>query len=136
MSSKAMILLMITHVVTDFLLQDRETAKNKSSSYKYLIPHVFLIYSGLLIWGYVSGLGFTKSFEFAALNAGLHALIDKHLWTLYKYIVVKRFPEVLNGMKFEYWEDSWFYNFIALDQLLHGVCYVLIYNLVTGGTLF
>jgi hypothetical protein len=126
-----MIGLMLTHVLTDWILQDRETAKNKSSNYRYLIPHLFIIYSGLLIWAKLSGLNFYDSAIFAAGNAILHGVIDKHLWTAYKYLVVKRFPEVKKGMPFEYWEDNWFYNFIAIDQLLHGICYVLIFNLVT-----
>lgn len=131
MSSNMMIGLMVTHVLTDWILQDRETAKNKSNNYRYLLPHLFIIHLGLCVWGLASGLNFYDSFTFAILNAILHGVIDKHLWTGYKYIVVKRFPEVRNGMPFEYWEDSWFYNFIAIDQLLHGICYVLIFNLVT-----
>lgn len=131
MSSTMMLGLMLTHVLTDWILQDRETAKNKSSNYRYLIPHLFIIYSGLLIWGYSNGLYFRNSFVFALLNVILHGIIDKYLWTIYKYLVVKRFPEVKKGMPFEYWEDNWFYNFIAIDQLLHGICYVLIFNLVT-----
>jgi hypothetical protein len=131
MSSSMMIGLMLTHVLTDWILQDRETAKNKSSNWRYLLPHLFIIYIGLLIWGYSNGLYFRNSFVFALLNVILHGIIDKYLWTIYKYAVVKRFPEVRNGMSFEYWEDNWFYNFIAIDQLLHGICYVLIFNLVT-----
>jgi len=130
MSTNAMLGLMFVHVLTDWLLQDRETAKNKSSNWRYLFPHVFIIYIGLNLWGLASGLGWKDSFLFATGNAILHAAIDKHIWTGYKYLVVKRFPEVKKGMPFEYWEDQWFYNFIAIDQLLHGVCYVLIFNIV------
>ena len=132
MTSNMMIGLMFTHVLTDWILQDRETAKNKSSNWRYLLPHLYIIYSGLLIWGYLSDLHFYDSALFAGLNILAHGVIDKYIWTGYKYMVVQRFPEVLNGMPFQYWEDNWFYNFIAIDQLLHGICYVLIYNFVTG----
>lgn len=136
MSSNLMIGLMVTHVLTDWILQDRQTAKNKSSNFGYLIPHLFIIHTGLLIWAKCSGLNFYDSFTFAFLNAILHGIIDKNLIKVYKYLVVKRFPEVMKGMTFEYWEDKMFYDYIAIDQLLHGICYVLTYKLVTGWYLY
>jgi hypothetical protein len=128
MNSTMMIGLMFTHVLTDWILQDRETAKNKSSNNRYLFPHLFIIHCGLLIWAKLSGLNFYDSFTFAFLNTILHGIIDKNLIKVYKYLVVKRFPEVLKGMPFEYWEDKMFYDYIAIDQLLHGICYVLIWR--------
>lgn len=129
MTALQMITLMLAHGIFDWLLQDRETAKRKSSSFKFLLGHLFLIYNGLLLWGGLFGsLGFYNSLTFALFNTVLHGIIDWNLWKLYKLSVVRRFKDADNS--FQYWEDSWFYNFIALDQLLHGICYIGLYALI------
>ena|SRR6478735_6599840 len=129
MTSTMIISLMITHGIFDWLLQDRETAKNKSSKFKFLAGHLFIIYFGLLLWGLLFGkLYFHDSFLFALSNTILHGIIDWNIWKLYKYLAIKRYPDI--DQNFPYWEDSWFYNFIMLDQLLHGVCYIVIYDLL------
>ena len=129
MSSLQIITLMFLHGLFDFLLQDRETAKKKSSNFKYLLGHLFILYHGLLIWSALFGnLGFKNSLLFALTNTILHGIIDWNLWSLYKLSVVRRFKEA--DITFQYWEDSWFYNFIMLDQLLHGICYVVLFALI------
>lgn len=131
MTIRALILLLLTHGIFDFLLQDRETAKNKSSSFRFLFPHLFLIYIGLSLYGVFSGCYTSKqSFYFALFNTILHGLIDWNIWKVYKFSVLKRFPSAERD--FEYWEDSWFYNTIMVDQLLHGFCYLGIHVLVKG----
>ena len=131
MSVSSLVTLMIVHVVFDWLLQDRETAKNKSHNFKYLFPHLFLIYIGLMLWGlFAAGLNPKQSFVFAVANCILHGIIDWNIWKLYAYTVKKRFKHL---ELFTYYDDRWFYNFIALDQLLHGVCYIVLYNLIQGG---
>jgi hypothetical protein len=122
---------MIVHSVFDWLVQDRETAKNKSYSFKYLFPHLFLIYIGLMLWGlFAANLNHQQSFLFAVGNCILHGIIDWNIWKVYAYTVKKRFE---NLDLFTYYEDRWFYNFIAIDQLLHGLCYVLLYSIIQGG---
>lgn len=128
-------ILLVSHVIFDFLLQSRTTAKNKSSNIKYLFGHLFTIMFGIMLTGlFFKSMSQTNLFLFALSNTIVHGIIDWNIWNLYKYSVVKRFPEVADGkIKFEYWEDSWFYNFIALDQLLHGLCYLITYFLFKGG---
>jgi hypothetical protein len=129
MTSTQIITLMIFHGVFDWLFQDRETAKKKSSNFKYLVAHLFILYTGILVWACVfGGLGLHDTFLFAVSNVILHGIIDWNLWKLYKLSVLKRFKEA-DG-QFAYWEDSWFYNFIMVDQLLHGICYVVLFFLL------
>ena len=131
MSMSSLVTLMICHLVFDWLLQDRETATNKSHNIKYLLPHVILINAGILIWGlFFTDLTNKQVFIFALSNSVLHAIIDWNIWKLYAVTVVKRFD---NLDSFTYWNDRWFYNFIAFDQLLHGLCYIVIYFLLNGG---
>jgi hypothetical protein len=129
MTSTQIITLMVFHGVFDWLFQDRETAKKKSSNFKYLVAHLFILYTGLLVWAYVfGGLGLHGTFLFSLSNVILHGIIDWNLWKLYNLSVLKRFNEA--DSSFQYWEDSWFYNFIMADQLLHGICYVVLFFLL------
>jgi len=65
---------------------------------------------------------------FALLNVIAHGIIDWNIWKLYKFTVLIRHPGA--DIHFAYYDDSMFYNFIALDQALHGLCYLLTDNLV------
>lgn len=122
MSHGSLVLLIIIHVIFDFLLQSRDTATNKSSNFKYLVGHLAVIYFGLLIYSLLVGYNVSQGVSFALGNTILHGIIDWNIWRLYKLSVIKRFPTA--DAKFEYYNDSMFYNFIALDQALHGLCYI------------
>lgn len=120
---------MFLHGLFDWYLQDRETAKNKSSNFKYLSGHLVILYHGLLIWAGLFGeLGLKGSLIFALTNTILHGIIDWNLIKLYKLSVVRRFKDA--DLSFQYWEDKHWFDFIMLDQLLHGICYVVIYALI------
>jgi hypothetical protein len=130
MSISSLVALMIVHVVSDWLLQDRETAKNKSHNFKYLFPHLFIIHIGLMIWGFFfAGFNHKQTFIFSIANCTLHGIIDWNIWKVYAITVRKRFEHL---ELFTYYDDGWFYNFIALDQLLHGLCYIGLYVLIQG----
>lgn len=120
------------HFIFDGLLQTRETARNKSTSIRVLFSHMTYIILGILLAGvFFTGLTPEQTFNFALINTILHGIIDWNIWNLYKYSVLKRFPECASGkIKFEYWEDSWFYHFILGDQLLHNLCYIITYALL------
>ncbi len=131
MSIASLVMLSVFHVVFDFFLQDRETATNKSSKFSYLLGHLFYIYVGLSFYAVICGdYSVSQGFYFALGNSVLHGLIDWNIWKLYKFSVLKRFPSA--GLDFKYYEDSWFYNTIAVDQLLHGLCYLAVHLLVKG----
>lgn len=131
MSIWALIVLLLTHGIFDFLLQDRETAKKKSSSIHHLGGHLFTIYVGLSLYALISNeYTHIQGFSFAVLNTILHGVIDWNIWKGYKYSVIKRFPNATSD--YPYQDDSWFYNFIMLDQVLHGLCYLGIHVLVKG----
>ncbi len=120
------------HFVFDGLLQTRDMAKRKSSEMRVLFSHMVYIVLGILTAGlFFTGLNPEQVFIFALINTALHGIIDWNLWNVYKYSVLKRFPEVATGkVKFEHWEDSWFFHFIMGDQLLHMLCYLATYALI------
>lgn len=118
------ITVLVTHFISDFLLQPREMAKNKSSSFYWLFLHGTITFISFIV-----ALSFLFPFSyavvFACLNALIHMGIDACIWRGYKYSVIKRFKkEELEG--FEYWEDSWFYHTIGFDQMLHMLTFILV----------
>lgn len=129
MDYKSLVLLTIVHIIFDFVLQSRTIATNKSSSLRYLAPHLFILSIGLTIYASLSG-RYTDSqgISFVYLNIILHGIIDWNIWRLYKFIVLKRFKNV--DKDFKYYEDGLFYDFIAFDQGLHAFCYLGIDYLV------
>lgn len=129
MSSIQIITLMCIHGLFDWYLQDRETAENKSSNIRYLIPHLFILLIGLLIWGSAFGeLTSKQTCLWALTNVIVHGIIDWNLITLYKLYVINRFKDA-DGT-FKYWKDKGWFDFIMLDQLLHGLCYVMLYDII------
>ena len=113
-----LIFAIILHFISDFLLQSREVAKNKSSSWKHLGKHIGIIFVCFLPFG----------LKISAANAIVHGVIDKFIWNLYKYNVMKRISKDKKHLlidqleakaNWKYWEDHWFYATIGLDQLLH-----------------
>jgi hypothetical protein len=135
MDYASLVLLIVIHVVFDFALQSREIAKNKSSKLSYLLPHLFILMIGLSIYTNLSGrYSHNQGIGFVCGNILLHGLIDWNIWKLYKYIVYRRLSKgkklylaTKNGnniVDYKYYDDSMFYNFIAIDQALHGFCYL------------
>jgi hypothetical protein len=121
--------LMFVHVIFDWVLQDRQTATNKSKSIRYLFPHLFMLYIGLMLWGlFIVDLDHKQSFLFSVGNCIIHGIIDWYIYKIYAYTVFKRYENVT--IDFKYYDDRWFYNFIAFDQLLHGLCYIGLYCLI------
>lgn len=119
-------ILFIFHFIFDGLLQTRKVARNKSSDMKYLLGHITYVMFGILLAGlFFTGMDKNNIFTFAVSNAILHGIIDWNIWNVYKYSVVKRYPDVTD--RFEYWNDGWFYHFIMGDQLLHTLCYLATY---------
>ncbi len=126
-------IILVTHFIYDFLLQTRDIAKNKSSNMQYLLAHLFILTFGFMFSGlFIQGLDSKQWMLFILANMTLHGIIDWNIWSVYRLSVIKRFPQIDKDATFEYWEDHWFYSFIGLDQLLHGLCYIGIYFLLRG----
>ena len=129
------IYLFFLHFVSDFILQSREMGKKKSEDFFWLLNHILII---LCVFSF--GLLFTN-LKFVFINAIIHGIIDWNIWKLYKYFVMRRLyapgpssPEndpahpLMVKETWKYWEDSWFYATIGLDQLLHFTTIVILYE--------
>ena len=113
--------LLVLHFLADFLLQPREMATKKSIDPHWLFAHLVIQFGVFCVVGW----------KFALANAAIHGVIDWNIWRLYKLSVAKRFPEFnwkdpKQASTYDYWNDSWFYHTIGLDQLLHGLTLVLL----------
>ena len=123
MNAFLLVYLFALHFIADFLLQTRDMATKKSSDINVLAAHcgiqLLVICAGLTLFTSAS-----QAFYMAFFNALIHGVIDWHIWKGYKLSVAKRFPELnwkdpYQVSVYKYWEDSWFYSTIGLDQLLH-----------------
>ncbi len=106
------VLVLVLHFISDFLLQTRKIAQKKSSDYLALFLHCIIVF--VVFWPFFG-------IKFAALNAFIHAVIDRNVWNIYKYI---RRNE--NEKTFQFWNDSLFYSFIGFDQFLHVLTLILL----------
>ena len=139
------------HFIADFILQPREMGRRKSEcslkGLKYLLAHIFIVFSVFFV-GLIIFAGWQFALIFAVFNAVLHFIIDAIIWKGYMYSVWKRRHKLLGYDKgespprsdkeikktlkvhFKYWEDSWFYATIGLDQLLHFSTIVFFIELI------
>jgi hypothetical protein len=121
--------LLVVHFVADFLLQPREMATQKSVNPKWLYGHLAI---QCAMFGIALGPFYgDKALLFAFCNSLVHGLIDWNIWRLYKLSVVKRYPELNwsdpeQAKQWDFWNDSWFFHTIGLDQMLHGLTLVLL----------
>ena len=110
---------LIAEYIADFLEQDRETALNKSSNFRYLFKHGVDIWSTIGIAGLIFGI--QEIIYMSAIYAAIHMIQDKFIWSYYKYSIKNK------GSNFEYWNDKTFYDVIGLDRLLHVLTIVGMY---------
>ena len=114
-------LLLLTHLLADFLLQSRTMGKKKSEDVRWLAAHLGIQTACFLPFGIL----------FSLSNATVHGLIDWNIWKLYKLTVARRYfdgmgPAPEASSQFKYWEDHLFYTTIGIDQMLHiGTLYFL-----------
>ncbi len=156
-----LLIALLAHFVADFILQDRNTAKNKSEKLDVLISHVLtnMAVMGLsLVWF----VGFEKAMIFSFLNGVYHGIIDWNIWRFYKKRVMRQIKEEAQIMarkrhltlvgknreqvyadkvallmearsNFKFWEDHWFYVTIGADQFLHTATIVVLWAAWLGG---
>lgn len=131
-------LFFVTHFIADFIFQSRTMGKKKSENIGYLALHLLIIFlmfvgAGFAVFYQMSGnakLSFVYAVVLSVVNATVHGLIDWNIWSLYKLSVYMRYKNDQNfdKEKYEYWNDSWFYGTIGLDQLLHGLTIIVLYG--------
>ena len=120
------ILLIVAHFFGDFVLQDRETALKKSSSWIALTKHFIQVFFGMTLVVWVVGLFFFPYAELLFLTGVVflysivHCIQDRYIWRGYKWLRRKE------DDTFKYWEDTKFYDTIGLDQALHLITLVAI----------
>jgi hypothetical protein len=133
-----LIYILLLHLVADFWLQDRETAKKKSHKLSFLAKHIAMNYTvfciGMSLFLITRNDPLTiypKLFIFCFLNALSHGIIDWHIWKIYRIWTVFRNPEVtIETLKknWQYWEDNNFWLTMGIDQFLHTATIVGLYN--------
>lgn len=117
-------LIIILHFVSDWMLQPRKTATNKSNSIKYMLAHVVVIHIIFSILAYFVGV----SQLLIVANTLSHMLIDKFIWAGYKRSLKKaNYPQEYFERN-EWANDYWFYTTIAFDQILHLSILMFIFN--------
>jgi hypothetical protein len=140
MSTALLIFLFIAHFIADFLLQDRDMAQNKSRRFSVLVRHAAIHW--LVVLGCAAHvLPPLTAILLTTINALLHGLVDWFIWKAYKAFAIKRAKDYQShndephplmapdGRTWRYWEDSWFFKTIGLDQLLHMLGLLAAYNL-------
>ena len=152
MGLQLVIYLLILHFVADFLFQSREMGQKKSSEFIWLAKHG-LIHLGVFAFGVA--IFFISSFwpilveinpylasvkignivltscVFAITNMMLHMAVDACTWNAYKWTGARRNKDKSKEelkKDFKYWEDSWFYHTIGIDQLLHIIMMIFVYR--------
>lgn len=105
--------LLLLHFVSDFLMQNRYIAENKSKDFSVMTAHCLIIF--FLFAPILSVL--PHGILFAFVYSLIHFLQDTFVWRSYKYIITKTWRGDIRG--FKYWEENSFYSTIGFDQMLH-----------------
>ena len=105
---QVLILVMFVHFVSDFVLQTRWMATNKSTSNVALFTHIIV---------YMIPLSLIFGFTFAVINGMLHYVVDYFTSRGTSYYWKKQ-------------ETHKFFIIIGFDQFLHFVCLLLTYKFI------
>lgn len=142
------IILFITHFLFDFVFQSREMGQKKSKEIKYLLKHGGILFVGYMWAAYAICNRWNDMLIMSGIIVIIHCIQDWYIWRAYKWSVRRRlrnewshhlhkFPTIepeawfdRKVEKYKYWEDHIFYATIGLDQTLHFITIVLIYNWV------
>jgi len=119
------------HFVGDFLLQSRSMGRNKGKSILWLFAHVF-VYTTFLYWGWSSFIGFSE-YSLYVMFGVYHLIFITHFLTdlitskISGYAYLKCTDNNLSK-KLKYRWEHMFWSIIGLDQLIHIISLILIYN--------
>ena len=142
-----LIVLCITHFISDLVLQSREMGKKKSEEPMTMFLHFLIIFYAFLFVGLwifrETILPVEEALALALLIASVHSIQDFLIWSYYKNFTKIR---IMNRLKegfglanvkselttWKYWEDYWFYVLLCLDQLLHYILLIVVYMNIKG----
>lgn len=116
----AIIIILISHYISDYILQPRIMATKKSKNIYWLISHIIVytcflflfIYVGLFILTPISPFPFLL---FVLFNGLLHFITD--------FITSKLSAKFYKNKK-----EKMFYNILGLDQLIHILTLFITFN--------
>lgn len=121
------IYILVTHFVSDFIMQTNEMAKGKSTSIKWLTLHIISYFKGFIwsavLYFIISSFIFQTVISawlligYCLLNAGLHWVTD--------YFTSKQTAKLWAQQKVHE-----FFVMIGLDQLIHATCLILTYYFI------
>lgn len=106
-------LIIITHFVSDWILQPQSVARQKASSWAWMLKHIWIIFVATSML-FILGEG---SIGLAMLYTVLHGIQDRYIWRIYEWARGPYTPEYLSHNKFA--EDYWWYFIVAVDQIIH-----------------
>lgn len=106
-------LLIITHFVSDWILQPRSVGKRKAGSLKWMLKHLVVILVCTNVCFMIIGTPIWRAFLYTIV----HGVQDAVIWNAYRYMRGPYTKEFLDKNK--YAEDYWWYFTIAIDQILH-----------------
>ena len=113
--------IILTHFISDWFLQPRTTAENKTGSLRWMSFHLSIIFLVFLFAGMVNCSNditdYLNILWLCALNAITHFFIDSSLWGYFKGYVMSKDEDYIKYNR--YAKDYWFYFTIGLDQILH-----------------
>jgi hypothetical protein len=116
--------------------------KKKSEDINFLLKHGGILFMGYMWAAYAICDNIADMFAMSAVIVLIHCIQDWYIWRGYKWLAKRQiarenFDGDMNNtwmdeeLKiFKYWEDHKFYATIGLDQTLHFITIVLIYNWV------
>lgn len=106
-------LLIVTHFLSDWILQPRPMARRKASSLVWMGKHLMIIFlfTNAYFWFY--GIPLKHAFIYTIA----HGIQDRYIWRTYEASRGPYSEEYLASNK--YAEDYWWYFTIAVDQIAH-----------------
>lgn len=134
--------IIIAHFVSDWMMQPRASAENKTTNPIWMGVHVGIIFVVFLLAFLLTNESvsmdivrvgssaskdvFHKFVMLCAINSGLHALIDCTIWSNFKAYASKKDKTYLE--RNEYAKDYWFYFTIGCDQMSHLLIAFYLFN--------
>jgi hypothetical protein len=111
------LLIIVTHFVSDWILQPRAIARRKASSVLWMGKHLLIILVATFLLSILLGLSIEKVILYTVLYTLAHGIQDRYIWRTYERFRGPYTEEFLSHNR--YAEDYWWYFAIAVDQILH-----------------
>lgn len=119
---EAVLLIIVTHWIADFVLQTEQMARLKSSVPEFLFRHVFIYTAAFIPVAFIL-LEPTSAVTFLAINFTLHYLVDKITSPVTKVLFS-------NGTYYTNIPNIGAFSVIGFDQLLHYMCLFITFILL------